>query len=42
MALEMRTECDGVRDRVYGDADRDVARVDRGRNIVRSIAAFLP
>jgi hypothetical protein len=38
----MRTECDGVRDRVYGDADRDVARVDRGRDIVRSIAAFLP
>ena len=33
---------DGVRDSVYGDAGRDRARVDRGRDFVRSIAVFLP
>jgi len=32
---------DGVRDLVYGDADFDRARVDRGRDVVRSIAVFL-
>jgi Ca2+-binding RTX toxin-like protein len=32
---------DGWRDQVFGDADRDRARVDRGRDVVRSIAVFL-
>jgi Ca2+-binding RTX toxin-like protein len=32
---------DGFRDQVFGDADFDRARVDRGRDIVRSVAVFL-
>ena len=32
---------DGFRDQVFGDADRDRARVDRRRDVVRSIAVFL-
>ena len=33
---------DGFRDWVYGSAGRDRARVDRRRDVVRSIAVFLP
>jgi Ca2+-binding RTX toxin-like protein len=33
---------DGVRDQVNGGADRDKARVDRGRDAVKSVAVFLP
>ena len=32
---------DGFRDQVFGDVDRDRARVDRGRDVVRSVAVFL-
>ena len=32
---------DGFRDQVYGDADRDRGRVDRGRDVVRSVAVCL-
>jgi Ca2+-binding RTX toxin-like protein len=33
---------DGLRDWVYGDAGRDRARVDRRRDVLRSIAVLLP